>query len=120
MRFQNTNPKICDVSQALARMGGNVGLLKQIAAYVEEDFPSYLSQLRTAVHENNCKQVQLLVHGIKGMAVSFDGQATLMAAVEVEELAQAEEWSRADQTVSELEQEFSRLSVALHSELAKL
>lgn len=115
-----TDQKVCDLPAALARMGGNVALLKQIAKVCGEDLPQYLARLRTAVAEGRPADVRHAAHSIKGMVVNFDATAAANAALRLEQMGQANNLDGAELVAQSLDDEVSRLLATLAIELPKL
>jgi HPt (histidine-containing phosphotransfer) domain-containing protein len=115
-----SDPKICDLPAALARMGGNVALLKQLAEFCREDLPQYLARLKTAVAEGKPADVRHAAHSIKGMVVNFDATAAANAAQSLEQMGLANDLRDAEVVARTLDEEISRLLATLAVELAKM
>jgi two-component system, sensor histidine kinase and response regulator len=116
----SSDSKVCDLPAALARMGGNVVLLKQFAEFCREDLPTYLGRLKTAVAEGNADAIRNAAHSIKGMVVNFDAAAAAAAAQRLEQLGLAKDLREAEIVSQTLEDEIGRLLTTLNVELAKL
>lgn len=112
--------KVCDLIGALARLGGKVELLKQLAEYTREDLPQYMARLKTAVAAGHAVDVRQAAHSIKGMVVNFDAAAAANVAQRLEEMGQANDLREADLVVRTLEAEIARLLATLTVELARL
>ena len=112
--------RVCDLSHALARMGANAQLLRQVAGFFQSDAPQILLRLRTAMAQADARGVQLAAHSIKGLVVNFDAEAAALAAIRVEELARSGDLSSGPEAVDELERQLTRLSDALDQELREL
>lgn len=107
---------VCDLSAALARMGGDAALLRQLARFFAEDAPVYLARLQDALAANDRAGVQHAAHSLKGLAANFDAQAAVLAALRVEEWASEGGLTPNPEAIRALEGEISRLQAALTAE----
>jgi two-component system sensor histidine kinase/response regulator len=112
-------PGVCDLSAALARLGGDVGLLREIAEFFRDDAPEFLARLKVAVAAGDCAEVQRAAHSLKGLAVNFDAHSAAQVALRLEEMAQRGEMASATGAARDLEREISRLMVALLPQLER-
>jgi two-component system, sensor histidine kinase and response regulator len=115
-----SDPKVCDLPAALARMGGNVALLKQLAEFCGEDLPMYLARLKTAVAEEKPEAIRHAAHSIKGMVVNFDASAASNIAQRLEQMGLVNDLREAESAARMLEDEIARLLSTLTVELAKM
>lgn len=109
--------RICDLPAALKRMGGNVKLLQQTAAFCREDIPEYLGHLQEAIAEGNADGVRRAAHSIKGMVVNFDASAAASVAQRVEEMGLSQNLRDVEAVSQQLANEVSRLLATLEAEL---
>jgi len=91
-----------DRELALSRVGGDVELLKEIAALFMEDYPNVLAELRAAAARGNSQRVERAAHGLKGSVANFGAQAAVDAALQLEQMGRAGDVSRASQTIDAL------------------
>jgi HPt (histidine-containing phosphotransfer) domain-containing protein len=112
--------KVCDLTAALKRIGGNVAILDQLAAYCRDDLPDLLSRLHAAVAADDPLRVQFAAHSIKGLVVNFGADAAALAAQRIEQMAELGDLSRAAEVVNDLESALAELKMELALELAKL
>jgi len=92
-----------DREVALARVGGDVQLLKEIAQLFLEDYPRVLQELREAMAQGDAKGVERTAHGIKGSVSNFGASDAVEAARIVEALGRAERLEEVSQVVHTLE-----------------
>jgi two-component system sensor histidine kinase/response regulator len=112
--------KICDLTAALKRMGGNASILQQLVEYYREDVPPLIDRLRAGIAANNPAEVQHAAHSIKGLVVNFDAESSNHAALQLEQMARTRDLTKAAEALDKLEHEIARLSDDLEIELPKL
>ena len=111
--------KLCDMTVALARMGGNEALLRQVIELVRADMPGFLNRLKAGVATGNATEVERAAHSIQGTVVTFGAEAALVAADRVERMGRAGDLSQAPQAVEDLIREIDRLDAELIAELER-
>lgn len=100
---------------ALARMGGDEGLLKQLAEFFLADTPALLNELDEAVRKGDARGAHHAAHSLKGLAANFEAVPAISAAREVELLGKAGDAAGCQSLLPHLHGEFARLSTALAS-----
>jgi len=118
IRHLNAEPGVCDLSGALARMGGDIELLQRIAEYFREDSPEYLARLRAATRSGDSVGVQHAAHSLNGMVSNFGAEAASQAAERLEKMGHSGDLSSVTEAMHELEDEIARLLSSLARELA--
>ena len=113
-------PKVCDLSKALARMAGDVGLLRQMVVFFREDAPQYLARLKCAVAGGDAVGVQHAAHSLRGMLSMFTAEAAVHVALQLEQMGSAGDLVSAPAQTEELENEMSRMLTTLTAEMAEL
>ena len=78
-----------DVDAALARVGGDVDLLKDIARVFLDDCPRALAELRGAGARGDCAVVERAAHGLKGAASNFGASRVVAAGLCLEQMGHA-------------------------------
>lgn len=111
----NLEPRICDLSGALARMGGDQQLLRQLVEFFREDAPEYLARLHAAVDRGDAVGVEHAAHSLHGLVANFGGDSAAQATVRLEEMGHSGDLSAAAAALGDLEQEIARLQAALAS-----
>lgn len=114
------SPRLCNLDAALRRMGGNVGLLRQVIDFFHADVPSLRVRLRQALEAGDASQVEITAHSLKGLASNFDAERAVKAALRVEQLGHAIELDKASAAIEDLERELDELTVSLNAESARL
>lgn len=105
-----------DREVALSRVGGDTELLKEIAEIFVEDYPNSLTELHTALRQNDAQLLERAAHGLKGSVANFGAQAAVDAALLLEQMGHAEDLTGAPATLAALD----RALTALRGELQSL
>jgi two-component system, sensor histidine kinase and response regulator len=105
-----------DRAEALARVGGDVELLKEIAALFLEDYPRSLDEIHKALAAGDAKTLERSAHGLKGAVANFGARAAVDAAFQLEQLGRAQKLDQVPQPLAALE----RSLTSLHAELASI
>ena len=105
-----------DRDAALARVGGDAELLKELAELFLQEYPRSLAQLHAALEHQDPQGVQTAAHGLKGAVANFGAKPVVDAARCLETLGREARLEAAPEALAALE-----LAVAsLHTELAEL
>jgi HPt (histidine-containing phosphotransfer) domain-containing protein len=107
---------LLDRTVAMARVGGDVELLKEIAVLFLEEYPRVLVDLHNAVEAGDAKSVERTAHGLKGSVANFGASAVVDAAFELEQLGRAQKLDDVSSALTALELSLA----ALHVELASI
>jgi len=108
--------QLLDRAEALARVGGDIELLKEIAALFLEDYPRSLDEINQALAAGDAKTLERSAHGLKGAVANFGARAAVDAAFQLEQLGRAHKLDQVPQTLAALE----RSLTSLHAELASI
>jgi len=84
MLATHDNAAIFDLDGALQRLGGDEGLLREMAAYFIEDVPLLSRRLLEALERGDFDEVVRSAHSIKSLAANFDANQAHQAAFAVE------------------------------------
>jgi HPt (histidine-containing phosphotransfer) domain-containing protein len=105
----NEQPVIFDREAAMAALDDDIELLGELAELFLADAPDLIEQIRSSVSERNSEQLQRSAHTLKGAASNFRAQATVKAALELEQMGRNESLEGAEQALERLLHEFDRL-----------
>ena len=78
--------QVLDRAAALARVGGDLDLLKEIAALFLDEYPQALVDMRKALATGDAKTIERSAHGLKGSVANFGARTAVDAAFELEQL----------------------------------
>jgi HPt (histidine-containing phosphotransfer) domain-containing protein len=92
-----------DREVALARVGGDAELLREVAALFLADYPRVLEELRDAVARNDSQALERTAHGLKGSVSTFGAQQAMDAARKLETLGRAQRFDEVRQVLTTLE-----------------
>jgi HPt (histidine-containing phosphotransfer) domain-containing protein len=111
--------KLCDMQMALARMGGNALILREVIEMVRADIPEMLCRLRAAVSAGDAAAVEREAHGVAGTVVTFDADAAVAAARRLQSMGHSGDLSQAEAATELLEQEIALLDKELLAEVER-
>jgi HPt (histidine-containing phosphotransfer) domain-containing protein len=109
----DTHKPAFDRDAAMARVGGDAELLKELAELFEEEWPRSLTLLREAVERGDPAAVQNAAHGLKGAVANFGARPAVDAASELEKLAREARLAEAPQALAALEEALASLQTEL-------
>lgn len=109
----NSTDPIMNRDSALARLCGDVSLLRDLAELFLADAPALLSETESALSRHDYATLERAAHSLKGLAANFDGALVMAAARELEELARHQHLADAKPVRDRLAYELDRLSSAL-------
>jgi CheY-like chemotaxis protein len=102
-----------DYEAALKRTGGKPVILGQIAQLFLEEEPRLLGDLRRALTDRNCVELERAAHTLKGSADLFGAQGVVDAAWRLERMGREKALAGADEACTALKDELERLRPAL-------
>src|SRR5262249_15467432 len=102
-----------DRQVALARVGDDMDLLKEIAELFLSDYPTTLTEIHDAVGRSDWSTVERSAHGLKGAVANFGAEGATTAALHLERLGRFKEATQIPQAVEELERELASLATDL-------
>ena len=79
--------KMLDQDAALARVGGDLDLLREIAVLFRQECPPAMEILRDAIAKGDGAAAGRAAHGLKGSAANFGAGPAVDAALKIEQLA---------------------------------
>jgi two-component system, sensor histidine kinase and response regulator len=107
-----------DEGAALARVGGDWKLLRDLGRIFLEDLPKRLVELRTAVTSADPDAVRATAHTVKGSAALFGAAGAVSAALTLETLGRLGNLTGAAEALRALEDELTRVDAAVRSTIA--
>lgn len=110
--------KMLDVPQALANMGGDEELYREIAVLFVRDLPAQMERLRRAFELGDAKQLGVTAHSLKGSSSNIGATAVQRLAARLEELARERDWAAAAALHVDLRSCVEDLTAALEEVLA--
>jgi HPt (histidine-containing phosphotransfer) domain-containing protein len=104
-----------DREVALAAVGGDVELLREIVALFLSEYPRILIELQEAVSRGDAKAVERTAHGLKGSVLTFGPSPAAEAALQLETMGRARDLSEVRPTLGCLESALAALRPELES-----
>jgi CheY-like chemotaxis protein len=102
-----------DYDVAMKRTGGKPQVLAQIAQLFLDEGPRLLGDIRRALTERDCKELERAAHTLKGSADLFGAQAVVNVAWRLEKMGREQDVTGADDACTLLKTELERLMPAL-------
>jgi two-component system sensor histidine kinase/response regulator len=100
-------------AEALARLGGDEELLRELCQIFLEESPKLLQKLRQAIVDTDPDAVMRAAHSLKGELGYLSAAGATQAAGELEEMGHEKNLSRAPEGLVVLERELAGLQLAL-------
>ncbi|MBE3134948.1 MAG: response regulator, partial [Acidobacteria bacterium] len=107
-----------DREAALARAGGDIELLRELAELFRDVGPALLAEIRQAIDCRDADKLRRAAHSLKGSVGNFDARRAFDAAASLEAIGAEKNLERAAELSAVLEVELTRLNEAL-GELAQ-
>jgi two-component system, sensor histidine kinase and response regulator len=104
-----------DREVAMARVGGDAELLKEIAVLFLENYEIWLAELREAGAKGDADAVQRTAHGLKGSVANFGAADAVAAALKLENLGRSGELAGMPESLAALEAALKTLRGDLES-----
>lgn len=112
MHEQGT-PLVFNSATALARLGGDTRLFKDLICFFQEDAPELMAKIREAVETSDAKRLAQAAHRLKGLCANFDATVASDAAHRLETIGLSGDCSAANGEVPRLETAVENLDRAL-------
>jgi len=107
---------VLDLELALARVGGDKQLLREIAVLFIEECPRAFAEVRKAVAAGDAAKLENAAHALKGSVSNFGARDAVAAAFHLEQMGRANQMTEAEGMLLKLESALS----AVCAELATL
>lgn len=80
---------VLDRALALDRVGGDEGLLREIAGLFLEDYPKIVENIKDAVAAKDAVGLERASHGLKGAVANFGAEPAYQAALALEKIGRS-------------------------------
>jgi two-component system, sensor histidine kinase and response regulator len=104
---------VLDLASAMARLGGDRRLFRDMVEFFREDAHRLLDEIRAGVAEQDVASAALAAHTLKSMAATCGGERAARFALEVERLGNSGDLSGVEQMLIPLEDAVADLEQAL-------
>ena len=92
-----------DREVALARMGGDPELLKEIAVLFLENYQEWLGEVRRGAALGDARMLERAAHGLKGSVANFGARDAVEASLKLETLGRSGDLAGASESLAALE-----------------
>ncbi len=110
---------VLDLETALARVGGDEELLREIGALFLQEYPPAISDLRTAVAERDPQRIERKAHSLKGSVSTFGTGVAFQATFELEQQGRTGDLREVDSNFQRVEISLARLCNELRMLIAQ-
>src|SRR5262249_5146322 len=104
---------LVDWEEALAQVGGDVGLLKELAAGFLDECPGWLAGIRKGLARGDSGQVKAAAHPLKGSLGTFAAKGPHETALALETMARQGQLAGAPEALARLERQLEPFLAAL-------
>jgi HPt (histidine-containing phosphotransfer) domain-containing protein len=111
------SPRNWNPANALARVEGDEGLLRELIQLFIEDYPRTMAELRVAIAKGDCSTAERHAHTIKGSASNFEAGPVVTTGLRLETSGYRKDLSNAAREVQELETALAELRAELEAYL---
>jgi HPt (histidine-containing phosphotransfer) domain-containing protein len=108
---------VLDHTAMLDRVGGDMGLLREITAIFLSEYPTLLAEIRMGIIAGDARRVERAAHSLKGAVSNFAAHTVTQAAYQLEVLGRNARLEDAPAALATLESQLAALQPAL-SELS--
>ena len=105
--------QVLDRAMALARVGGDVELLKEIGALFLDEYPRALDDIRHALATGDASLLERAAHGLKGSVANFGARPAVDAAFQLEQFGRSRNLETAPAALAALEKALACLNAEL-------
>jgi two-component system, sensor histidine kinase and response regulator len=105
--------ELVDWDEALAQVGGDVGLLKELAVVFIDECPRWLAGIRNGLARGDAGQVKAAAHPLKGSLGTFAAKGPHEAALALETMARHGQLAGAPEALDRLERQLEPFLAAL-------
>lgn len=99
-----------NLSVALARVDGDVELLREIALIFLEQYPDSLAEVRAAVEAADASAIERSAHALKGSVGNFGAETARAAAYRIEEMGRSGDLDGVGPALEELDTALNALA----------
>ena len=104
-------------TEALARLGGDEELLRELCQIFFEEYPKLLQKLRQAIAEADADGLMRAAHSLKGELGYLGAKMAEQASRELEDMGHEKNLARADGVFTLLERELGALRSAIQESM---
>jgi signal transduction histidine kinase/CheY-like chemotaxis protein/HPt (histidine-containing phosphotransfer) domain-containing protein len=106
-------PSPFNLDEAMARLGGNAGLFREMAKFFFLDGSKLLAEIQAAAGAGDAVAIEKNAHRLKGTVLYLGAEAATAAIARVETLARSGDLKGASEAIRSMETEVTRLAEAL-------
>jgi CheY-like chemotaxis protein/HPt (histidine-containing phosphotransfer) domain-containing protein len=104
---------LLDPAVALARVGGDEKLLRELVGLFKKECPGWMAMARSAIERGDAKELRRAAHTVKGTVGTFGARAAFEAAEQLETMGRTGDLNGAAEACAALTANLERLEPAL-------
>ncbi|MBX9603829.1 MAG: PAS domain S-box protein [Bryobacteraceae bacterium] len=104
-----------DRDVALARVGGDEELLREIGQLFLMEYPQLLAQMEQAIRAGDAPRLERVAHSLKGSVSNFGAVHATEAALALEELGRSAQWDQVDSALLALRSRLESLRTQIQT-----
>jgi histidine phosphotransfer protein HptB len=112
---RDVNFDLIDWPSLRRRVGGDLGLLRDMLTMFAHEYPSMLDDLQQAIRRGDSPAAEKLSHKLKGSLVQFSAQAAAGTAARLEKMGKLNALDEAGLVLEQLRRELEELMVSLNA-----
>ena len=106
---------VLDRDTALARVGGDADLLREIGLLFLQEYPREITELRTAVGQRDAHRIERRAHSLKGSIATFGSGLAFETAFALERQGRAGDLTDVEENLDRFESVASRLCTEIQA-----
>ncbi|WP_437223573.1 Hpt domain-containing protein [Planctomicrobium sp. SH661] len=110
---------VINLSPAMARLGQDEGLLRELATFYIEDVPPLMQNLEEGIQARDFELITRSAHSLKGLSANFEALSTVAAAQAMESHGRHQNLESAKELLPTLRDHVQRVFAALQSDVLK-
>ncbi len=107
------HPSAFDMAAALERVDGDIELMKELAGLFLDECPQRMAEIRQAITQSDAAKLANAAHTLKGSVGNFGAREAFEASRRLELIGHEQDWGRAEEAWTELEEAIGRLNPTL-------
>jgi HPt (histidine-containing phosphotransfer) domain-containing protein len=104
---------VIDRTVVLDRVGGDIGLLREIVAIFLAEYPTLLAEIRESVATADAQKLERAAHSLKGAVANFAVHTATQAAYRLETIGRSSNLDAAPEALATLEAQLAAIRPAL-------
>jgi two-component system, sensor histidine kinase and response regulator len=101
--------QVIDIQEMIDRVDGDIDIIKEIASIYVDEVGALMEQIQSAIQARDAFLLQRNAHSLKGVVSNFAAEPARLAAFQLEQMGQENDFSSVDEALEKLVYEIQRL-----------